>query len=529
MGETESGSSAASRSPYLHLGSHDGRPFRVDANLIATGRTCVLGSSGSGKSYTVGVICEELCKNRVPFLIIDTEGEYSGLKAKYEVLWLGEDEGSDLSWSTVNIEELGKHAPDIPPVVVDVSETDDPKGKVSALLTALYREISNQRVPYLVILEEADRFVPQSGDRVPIFGEIARRGRKRGMGLMICSQRPSLVDKNVLSQCANQLIGKLVIQNDLQSVAQFFPGRGLPRQLTSLKAGVFYALGGISPVPASIKVRERETKHGGATPLLGQRKAHPIAEIARFREIVRAEPELKPQLGVAPLITAEEIPTLVKKEKSFLFFGRTEVVSAVHLHFRALVELGVRLRTGIIKKKFENFFLVLDGEKGKVVDLYDRLVLSDGFERLLGLNSLQVELLRVISPDRDTTLIEIVSMMGDSKGVLRGAMNLLEKKRLVRSTTIGRIKVFRRMLDFPKFSWMSQPLDLQDVNLKQGKIAEVKIKESEIREIIKGMWEGADLESFRPFLYPVYKVELLLKRRRREIWLDGRNGKNASL
>lgn len=85
------------------------------------------------------------------------------------------------------------------------------------------------------------------------------------------------------------------------------------------------------------------------------------------------------------------------------------------------------------------------------------------------------------------------------------------------------------MLDFPKFSWMSQPLDLQDVNLKQGKIAEVKIKEPEIREIIKGMWEGADLESFRPFLYPVYKVELLLKRQRREIWLDGRNGKNVSL
>ena len=33
-------------------------PFQVDANLITTGRTCVIGSSGSGKSYTVGVICE---------------------------------------------------------------------------------------------------------------------------------------------------------------------------------------------------------------------------------------------------------------------------------------------------------------------------------------------------------------------------------------------------------------------------------------------------------------------------------------
>jgi len=71
-------------------------PFQINPDLIATGRTCVIGSSGSGKSYTVGVICEELCKAKVPFVIIDIEGEYSGLKEKFPVIWVGNDEKSDI-------------------------------------------------------------------------------------------------------------------------------------------------------------------------------------------------------------------------------------------------------------------------------------------------------------------------------------------------------------------------------------------------------------------------------------------------
>ncbi|HMD79223.1 MAG TPA: DUF87 domain-containing protein, partial [Nitrososphaerales archaeon] len=69
--------------PILEIGTGPDGPFAVEANLVATGRTCVLGSSGSGKSYTVGVLCEELCRNQVPFTIVDTEGEHTGLKEKF--------------------------------------------------------------------------------------------------------------------------------------------------------------------------------------------------------------------------------------------------------------------------------------------------------------------------------------------------------------------------------------------------------------------------------------------------------------
>ena len=235
---------------FLEEDSEKTEPFQINADLIATGRTCVIGSSGSGKSYAVGVICEELCKNKVPFVIIDIEGEYSGLKEKYEAIWVGDEDNCDLKWSNkVDLKALAQQAPDCPPIIFDLSEADRPREKVSQFLIALYREISNRRTPYLVILEEADRFSPQAGERLPIFDEIARRGRKRGMGLMLCTQRPSLVDKNILSQCSSQLIGKLVIKNDIQSVAQFFTGRSIPNQLTSLSAGEFFALGGAALAP----------------------------------------------------------------------------------------------------------------------------------------------------------------------------------------------------------------------------------------------------------------------------------------
>lgn len=92
----------------LSLGLQNGKEFQIDANMIATGRTCILGTSGSGKSYAVGVICEELCKNHVPFSLIDTEGEYSGLKEKYEVVLVSDDEPCDLKWDELNYQELGK-------------------------------------------------------------------------------------------------------------------------------------------------------------------------------------------------------------------------------------------------------------------------------------------------------------------------------------------------------------------------------------------------------------------------------------
>lgn len=66
------------------LGKLDGRNIDVflDLNKILTMHLAVLAKSGSGKSYAVGVLLEEMVSRKVPILVIDPHGEYSSLRFK---------------------------------------------------------------------------------------------------------------------------------------------------------------------------------------------------------------------------------------------------------------------------------------------------------------------------------------------------------------------------------------------------------------------------------------------------------------
>ena len=517
----------------LKIGTTPEGPFDVDANLIVTGRTCVLGSSGSGKSYAVGVLCEELCRNEVPFAIVDTEGEHTGLKEKFETIWVGEDDDSDLGWEGLDLADLAKQAPDISPLILDVSDLADPKGKVAAFIEALYGTLTERRTPYLVVVEEADKFVPQYGQRVPIFAEVARRGRKRGLGLMICSQRPSLVDKNVLSQCGNQLIGKLIIQNDLQSVAQFFPGKGLPKELTSLRAGQFFAMGGFSPLPSLVTIKKRETRPGGVTPALSKRVVKKYAGPMKVRVTPVAEEEAgpaktkggKPSLGLRPSIKEEDVPVMVRRERSFGIFGPREAVTGVKSQYRTLIQLGIRKRRGLLKRRFETVYAYLDGASGKEVSIDRGLEIVKGFEKLLGLTTLQVEVLREVSPDSDTTAIDVASALGESKGAVARVLNNLNDKRLVRTIEVRGRKLYRRLADLPGEPSEVVPMELDELEVDRGSVVQPKLKESDVRDAVKGLWDGADVDSFELFLYPVFRVELVVRRKHRQVLIDGRSGR----
>lgn len=69
----------AKRSAYL--GKLDGKDIDVQLDLskILTKHVSVLAMSGAGKSYTVGVLLEEIMDKKIPLLIIDPHGEYSSL------------------------------------------------------------------------------------------------------------------------------------------------------------------------------------------------------------------------------------------------------------------------------------------------------------------------------------------------------------------------------------------------------------------------------------------------------------------
>jgi len=51
----------------------------LDVDTLIQKHMCILAKSGSGKSYVMGVISEELLKKKVPIVIIDPHGEYASL------------------------------------------------------------------------------------------------------------------------------------------------------------------------------------------------------------------------------------------------------------------------------------------------------------------------------------------------------------------------------------------------------------------------------------------------------------------
>ncbi|MEM3202239.1 MAG: DUF87 domain-containing protein [Candidatus Micrarchaeaceae archaeon] len=246
-----------------------GEGIDIDAQLIMTGRGCALGQSGSGKSYLIGVIAEELCKLHLPFMIIDTEGEYANLKEKFSVINVNAGsafENSDVSYANSISEAIAKNMA----IIFDISEAYDKAEEVKKFAANLYSFEEQAKTPFLIILEEADKFVPQTIKKeVNIIEEISVRGRKKGIGLLIATQRPANVSKVVLSQCSYGFVGKLTVHNDIYAVKTLLEDQSQLAKLPDLHTGEFVPFGiGIKGI---VKIKSREIKALGSTPLIGQK------------------------------------------------------------------------------------------------------------------------------------------------------------------------------------------------------------------------------------------------------------------
>ncbi len=242
-----------------------GEGIDLDAQLVMTGRGCVIGQSGSGKSFLMGVIAEELCKINLPFLVIDTEGEYHNLKNAFKAIWASNSHEADISldvdYAKLLSESLGGNVP----IIFDVSDVVDQASYVYSVLSALYDLEDKMHLPYLVMIEEADKLAPQiTHTKKNMIEEISVRGRKRGIGLMIATQRPANISKNVLSQCSYGFVGRLTIDNDISAIDILFSNRQLRDSIVHLGQGEFVPFG--IGIDHAVKVKSRMLSHYGGTP-----------------------------------------------------------------------------------------------------------------------------------------------------------------------------------------------------------------------------------------------------------------------
>ena len=247
--------------------------LNLDLENIIGQCIAILGIRGSGKSNTAGVIFEELLRHNYPMSIVDIEGEYFGLKENYEVLVVGTGEGVEIEIDASSAGEIAQVSMEQNvPVVLDLSGflADERTELLKAYLSSLWNLAGRLRRPYIIGIEEAHEFIPQGvkNELKELIARIALRGRKRGLGGIVVSQRSAKVDKDVLSQAGILFLHRVVHEVDMRVYGELLPWRKseVKEIIGSLETGDCIHINGDTILP--IYVRERTTFHAGFTPSL---------------------------------------------------------------------------------------------------------------------------------------------------------------------------------------------------------------------------------------------------------------------
>jgi DNA helicase HerA-like ATPase len=155
--------------------------------------------------------------------------------------------------------------------IIDLSETTNLNSK-QMLVAYVARKLFNARKdgiipPFLLILEEAHQFVPETTKKEHAISKgvmqtIAREGRKFNASLCLISQRPIQLSTTVLSQCNTHIILRITNPYDLDHIGKSSEGmnRSVLRQISSLKVGTGIIVGEAVNFPLFVKIRMRRSK-----------------------------------------------------------------------------------------------------------------------------------------------------------------------------------------------------------------------------------------------------------------------------
>jgi hypothetical protein len=252
--------------------------------LDAVSRTFgILAVRGAGKSNTAAVMAEEMFAAGLPFVVIDPVGSWYGLRSSADGMAAG-----------LPIPIFGGKHGDVPlergagelladlvvdkrlTCVLDLSRFDSEADKKHFLLVFARRLYQRNENPLHLFLEEADDYIPQSpmGDEkllLRAWENIVRRGRARGLGMTLITQRSAAVAKMVLTQVETLFAMRTTGPQDIAAIEAWVKyhqvGKDVLSTLASLEDGEAWVW---SPhflkTMARHQIRRRATFDSGATP-----------------------------------------------------------------------------------------------------------------------------------------------------------------------------------------------------------------------------------------------------------------------
>jgi DNA helicase HerA-like ATPase len=120
-------------------------------------------------------------------------------------------------------------------------------------------------------LDEAHQFIPTSSKSLakPQLVRWAKEGRQPGLSLVVATQQPSAIDREVLSQCDIILSHKLTTRDDvlaLNSLSQDYMNSELRTIITDLqRTGQAVLVDDERESVSMLQIRPRQSQHGGGT------------------------------------------------------------------------------------------------------------------------------------------------------------------------------------------------------------------------------------------------------------------------
>jgi TolA-binding protein len=239
---------------------------------ILTGRGFITGKSGSGKSNTASVVIERLLSKNFPVLIVDTDGEYYGLKEEFEILHVGADDECDIQVSPEHAEKIAALALEQNvPIILDVSgylDEDDAHELLLQVSRQLFAKEKKLKKPFLMLVEEVHEYIPEGGgmnETGKMLIKIGKRGRKHGLGIAGISQRPADVKKDFITQCDWLVWHRLTWGNDTKVVRRILGGE-YADAIEDMDNGEGFLMTDWSESIRRVQFHRKQTFDAGATP-----------------------------------------------------------------------------------------------------------------------------------------------------------------------------------------------------------------------------------------------------------------------
>lgn len=259
--------------------------------VLTEDRLGIVGTTGSGKTYAAKGAVERLIRAGCRVCVVDPLGVWWGMRAGID----GAAEGG------LDVAILGGEHADVPiqledggalgemigrsdvRCIVDLSELGSGTARRHFMAAFLDRLYNTNRQPLHLVLDEADYWAPQRPlpEHRVLQGrvnEICRRGRVRGFVPWLISQRPAVIDKDVLSQVDTLIAMKLTSSNDRDALMAWVEGQADREQgkeiraaLPTLKQGTGYLWAPAHGVLRLMRFPPIATFDSSKTPRRGER------------------------------------------------------------------------------------------------------------------------------------------------------------------------------------------------------------------------------------------------------------------